>query len=338
MKKKVLAVAVTTLLAAPFAAQSATTLFGHGHASIDALDNGTDSGTFISNNSSRIGIKGSHKLSDSLKGVYHMEWGVSQDGNSASLNQRNRFVGLKGGFGTVVLGRNDTPVKSIGRKADLFWSTQLGQNRSITNINRHDARTNNVIAYISPNFGPATVYLTYMVEDSIGAGFDGVSAALTLGGGKAPYFLGIGHDATVDILGSDATRVTGYYKLGAIKLTGFYEATTDIGTTAGAAGSGVDQDLFGVGAAFKAGKNTFKVAGYVADERGSVADSGSTLLSVGIDHSLSKSTAIYANYAAMDNDQGASLRLGGSGHGENATPANAGDDPSGISLGIRIKF
>ena len=333
MKKKVLAVAVTTLLAAPFAAQSATTLFGHAHASVDLLDNGTNSGTFIASNTSRLGVKGSHKFSDSLKGIYHMEWGVSVDESGASagdLGLRNRFVGLKGGFGTVVLGRHDTPVKVIGRKVDLFWSTQLGQNRSITQLNGHDARADNVLGYISPNFGPAHVFLAYVPEDSVApAAQDAFSAALILGGGKAPYFVGLGFDS--EVAGDDATRLTGYYKLGAIKLTGFYETSED-NTSA------EEQDLFGGGIAFKAGSNTFKGAYYVADDKGNADGTGGTLLSVGIDHSLSKSTAIYANYALLDSDDNATIRLGGAGHGESVTPVNNGEEASGVSLGIRIKF
>ena len=54
-------------------------------------------------------------------------------GNGSALSRRNQYAGLKSDtFGTLLVGRHDTPVKVIGRKADLFWSTQLGQNRSDT--------------------------------------------------------------------------------------------------------------------------------------------------------------------------------------------------------------
>lgn len=362
MKKQVLAIAVTTLLAAPFAAQSATTLFGHAHASIDALSaDGTpgqdESAIALSNNASRVGIKGSHKFSDSLSGVYHMEWGVQQDGEGRSndptegkgtLTARNRIVGLAGGFGTFVVGRHDTPMKVIGRKSDLFWSTQLGQNRTLTNKKDSpagwDLRADNVIGYISPNFGPLHIFAVYVTDHGLAGALtstvsenndgDAVSVAAILGGGKSSYLLAVAFEEhNAGALSESAIRAVGTYKLGALKFTGFYQSTDDVGFVAGAG-----RDVIGVGAAFTAGSNTFKGQFYTADELdGGAGADGADLISVGLDHALSKSTAIYANYAVLDNDSNGTYELGGSGHGETATPI-AGGEASGFSAGIRIKF
>ena len=343
MRKNTLAIAIAAALAVPMAAQADTTLYGQGHASIDFLDDDVNDGTHVSNNSSRIGVKGSHKLSDNLSAVYQMEWGVTLDGDgrsnttgSGTMTARNRIVGLKGGFGTFVLGRHDTPVKVIGRKADLFWSTQLGQNRSITAENYHDLRADNVIGYISPNFGPAHIFAAYVPEDSVSpAAEDAFSVAFIIGGGKSPYFVGIGYENLADLGLSDALRVTGTYKIGPVKLAGFYEKAEDIGGS----GTGVDQDMYGLGVAFTAGANTFKGQYYIADDLGNINDSGAQLAAIGWDYSLSKSTAVYAQYAQMEKDANATqaFALGGSGHGESVTSANNGT-ASGLSAGIRIKF
>ncbi|HID80881.1 MAG TPA: porin [Chromatiales bacterium] len=336
MRKNTLAIAIAAALAVPMAAQADTTLYGQGNASIDFLDDDVNDGTHVSNNSSRIGVKGSHKLNDSLSAVYQMEWGVTLDGDSSTMSARNRIVGLKGGFGTFVLGRHDTPVKVIGRKADLFWSTQLGQNRSITAENGHDARASNVIGYISPNFGPAHVFAVYIPEDTTTPGApDAFSVALIVGGGKAPYFVGVGYENLADLGISDALRVTGTYKFGPVKLAGFYEKSEDIGGN----GTGVDQDMYGIGVAFTAGANTFKGQYYIADDRGNTNDSGAQLAAIGWDYALSKSTAVYAQYAQMEKDANTvqPFALGGSGHGESVVSANNGT-ASGLSAGIRVKF
>jgi len=87
---------------------------------------------------------------------------------SNTLKARNRYVGLKSDtYGTGVVGRHDTPMKVIGRKVDMFWSTQLGNNRNITTINGHDLRADNVIGYISPNFGPVHAFLAYVTDHNL---------------------------------------------------------------------------------------------------------------------------------------------------------------------------
>lgn len=359
MSKNTLAIAIAAALAVPMAAQADTTLYGQAHASIDyltadeAVGDQDDDGIAVANNSSRIGIKGSHKLSDSLSAIYQMEWGVGLDGEGQNLSKRNRLVGLKGGFGTFILGRHDTPMKVVGRKADLFWSTQLGQNRSLTARDPDggvgfDARLNNVIGYISPNFGPAHIFAAYSTDTGVGGTLgstitedndrDAVSVALIVGGGKKPYYVGVGYEVhNIDVVaGQDdesALRVAGSYKFGPVKVAGFYQMGTDIGFI-----EDNDRDIFGLGAAYTAGSNTFKAQWYRADESDAGADSdGADMYAIGWDHALSKSTSVYAQYAALDNDDNGNWSLGGSGHGEVAVPTT-GEEASGFSGGIRIKF
>ena len=194
-----------------------------------------------------------------------------------------------------------------------------------------------MIGYISPNFGPAHIFAAYVPEDSTSpTAEDAFSVALILGGGKAPYFFGIGYDALDDAGASDAIRVTGTYKFGPVKVAGFYEQDKDLTAVVG---SGIDQDLFGVGVSFTAGANTFKGQYYVADDRSDINDSGAQLAAIGWDHKLSKSTAIYAQYAQVEKDANTvqAFALGGSGHGESVASANNGT-ASGFSAGIRVKF
>jgi predicted porin len=113
---------------------------------------------------SRIGVKGSEDLGSGLKAVYQVEFGVSlsnstggrtADGNRAAsgdetLTMRNSYVGLAGGFGTFLVGRHDTPMKISTGPLDLFADTMADYNGT---VGFDDVRADNVIAYISPNWG-----------------------------------------------------------------------------------------------------------------------------------------------------------------------------------------
>ena len=362
MKKNILATAVAALVAVPFAASADTTLFGQIETSVDALsaDSGAnDSAIALSSNSSRIGIKGAHDFGNGLKGIYHAEWGIAGTGDEKDLSQRNRFVGLSGGFGTVLFGKHDTPLKIVGRKADLFWSTQLGQNRSLVAGQDNgvpgqgwDLRPNNVIAYVSPKLGPVTIIAAYVTDHTLAGASAPIAenndndAVSVLAMGKVgPVFAAVGYeahnisDAVKTALGAgettaSAVRLTLSGDIGPIKLVGFYQDATDQGFL-----TGNDRTIYGLGAAFKSGSNTFKGQFYQADDNDlQGADSGATLAAIGWDHSLSKSTAVYAQYAQVDNDKNAKFALGGAGHGSKTKPAVAGETVSGVSLGIRLKF
>ena len=351
MKKKVLTAAVAALVSAPFAASADTTLFGQIETSMDFLsaDSGAnDSALALSSNSSRIGIKGAHDFGNGLKGVYHMEWGVAGTGDEKSLSQRNRFVGLAGGFGTFLLGKHDTPLKIVGRKADLFWSTQLGQNRSLVAVEDGgpgwDLRPNNVIAYVSPKLGPVTIIGAYVTDHTLAGPSTPIqennnnSAVSVLAMGNfGPVFAAVGyeqHDLDTSNQTPSALRLTLTGNIGVIKLVGFYQQAKDQGFVAGN-----DRNVYGLGASFKAGSNTFKGQFYQAannDLQGS--NSGATLAAVGWDHALAKNTQVYAQYAQVANDNNAKFSLGGSGHGSKTTPAATGEVVSGVSLGVRLKF
>jgi predicted porin len=105
---------------------------------------------------SRVGVKGSEDLGGGLKAIYQVEFGVNlndTDGNlvdnADAITYRNTFVGLAGNFGTVLLGRHDTPMKISTAKLDLFADTMADYNGT---VGFRDLRADNVVAYISPSF------------------------------------------------------------------------------------------------------------------------------------------------------------------------------------------
>ncbi len=367
MKKKLLAIAVASATAgvvtAPTAALAAgPTLYGQGHVSIDYLDNDDDNEIQASSNSSRIGVKGSQDLGNGLTAIYLMEWGVNMTDTGGSgantLSARNRYIGLKSdAFGTLVAGRHDTPMKVIGRKVDLFWSTQLGQNRTFTNIKDggagYDLRADNVIGYISPNFGPVHVFAAYVADHNLTPQDSAISddndqdawSAVLIYDQNGLFLAGGYERHNADDLPTAATgtgsednesaiRVTGKYNLGDFTVSGLYQKMMDSGFN-----DGNDRTVAGGGLAYKMGANTFKGQVYWADESDEgPGDDGGWLYSLGVDHNFTKTVAVYVQGAYLDSDDNSTIALGGSGHGSSAAPSSAGDAVWGVSTGMRIKF
>lgn len=153
MKIKIVTAAVLSLLATTTFA--APTFYGEIDASVDYLPekNATKSNKDvweISSNSSFLGLKGDEKLTDRLSAVYAIEWGFSADGDSSDWTQRNRFVGLKDAqFGTLKIGKHDTPVKQLSSVVDTF-NNYVANKADIGGIFTGENRIDNVVVYESP--------------------------------------------------------------------------------------------------------------------------------------------------------------------------------------------
>lgn len=361
MNKNILAIAIAAAVAAP-SAFAAATVYGVAHMSYDSQDNGKDSVTGISSNSSRLGIKGSEDLGAGLKAVYQFETTILMDGdnsNAASLpagntnqgtgfgGQRNSFAGLAGGFGTVLLGIHDTPLKMMGRKFD-FFGDQIGDTRTFTRAGSWDERPSNVLAYVSPSFNGLQATVAYVNDEQnksanmVGWGNgdkrDALSASIDYKVGKfmasAAYE---NHDkgwggATGKSM--DAYRLGAGYDFGMVNVKGMF-ASQDV-----ASGTAVKtRDIYGVGAGVKVGAaGTVKAQYYVANEVNK-DNAGADLIAVGYDHAMSKNTTAYVAYSKVNNDKaGTFTTQGGGGHGENIAVAAPGKDPSAFSVGLIHKF
>lgn len=122
-------------------------VYGQVHVSVGYLDNSDEPSFAVSSNSSRLGIKGSQLLENNLEAAFNIEYQIAVSDDAKSLARRNSYGALRGDFGELLIGRYDTPVKKLGRSIDLFWSTQLGENRGATSINKFDSRYDNAIHY-----------------------------------------------------------------------------------------------------------------------------------------------------------------------------------------------
>jgi predicted porin len=373
MKKNIIAMAVAAAVAAPAAAMADTTLYGKIHMSYDFYtgDNNDASDYGLSSNSSRLGIKGTEAISDNLSLVYQYEVSVEPtdsraNGKDLFGSARNSFIGFTGSWGTAIAGIHDTPFKLVGRKYDLFGDT-IGDSRSLISSKDEilttgksspgfDLRTDNTVAYITPDMGGFSAVLAYVSDHGYGDvtgepyqdsaidnnDFDAYS--LSAGYEIAGFTIDAAYEQhnIADIAGladsENAWRVGAGYKMGGFKVVGLWQQTDDAGFV-----SGNERTTYGLGGAYSFGKSTIKAQWYTADEldtdAGS-ADDGADLWAVGYDYKLSKQTSVYAVYAATDNDTNGDYTISGGGHGDGYPKDStfAGGESGAFSLGVVHKF
>ncbi len=183
MNKKLVAVAVAGMLAAPLAAQAQTanvTLYGRLNLDMEVINGKQDQVSAgnpkeniyrVNSNSSRLGVKGSEALGGGLSAIFQIESAVgatSGGGGGATLGTRETFVGLQGGWGTFKLGYFLTPYDDIhpifGNVPTLatsilgtqaLWSNTGWQGNSQYG-GAFDDRAANSIRYDSPNIAGFT--------------------------------------------------------------------------------------------------------------------------------------------------------------------------------------
>lgn len=338
-----------------------TTLYGELHNSLDIVDVGaTTNNTSYSNNKSFLGVKGAENIADDISAVYQVEFGVPM-GDGSGLSDRDQFVGLETNMGSLTAGRISTPFKKIGRKADLFWSSQLGQNRNLTRSNRSirtgtsvglddlDGRFNRTIQYATPEingFRASAARVTEEQNDNRGLW----SGNVTFDKGRMEAGLAVEKRDDLKIagttfVGSTAYRAMAAYDTGSAKLVGFYQKATDQGFN-----KGFDSSVVGVGAATTLGNGIVKAQYYRASKLDTPAssgindDNGASMFAIGYDYKLSKHTTLYGQYAQVNNDPkgGYGLGLGAGGHSAAVTTqidsAGNAKDQSGVSVGIKHGF
>jgi predicted porin len=66
-------------------------------------------------------------------------------------------------------------------------------------------------------------------------------------------------------------------------------------------------------------------------------DADASMMAIGVDYSLDKSTKVYMAYARTDNDDNAGFSMAGGGHGAQIDPT-VGETIDGLSVGLMYNF
>ncbi|MDO8346424.1 MAG: porin [Rugosibacter sp.] len=216
MQKKLIALAIAGLSGAAFA-QSNVTVYGAADASLDFIrvsggspSDDTPNYNRVSSNGSHIGFKGMESLGNGMVAVFQYETAVNLDGGGATSAllgfSRDSYVGLAGGFGTVIMGSASGPTRNLANAMDVntnhdgitsnrailgklggAWaglnlntsadllttgSSTLGavavsgQQRSGNGASIFDQYLPNVIAYVSPNFSGFQATIGYVANEN----------------------------------------------------------------------------------------------------------------------------------------------------------------------------
>jgi predicted porin len=322
MNKKLIAAAIAAAVSAP-AAMADVTVYGKIHMSIDSVDGdgAAYSGQAITSRASRIGFKGTEDLGNGLKAVWKYEASIATDTSSdlGNFGGRDAYLGLAGNFGTVLLaGAINTPFKNSTGPMDFFGDTLADQNST---VGTDDNRASNVIAYISPKFS-GVQFSGAMIAGETAPSNDGLadaySVALTYN--NAGISAAVAYEDLDTLAGTDPktkVRVGLGYKMDAFKVAGVYEKQSDIVV------AGTDATAWQISAAYTMGNNTMK-AMYGSYDKDGASELNSW--AVGVDHKMSKRTAVYALYADSEKKL----------HAESS--AVVGVAGNGFSLGMMHSF
>ena len=133
--------------------------------------------TMVESSNSRFGIRGHERLGPGLKAIFQLETQFLVDQNNTPFAARDSFVGLAGGWGTVKLGRFDTPFKEYGDDIS-FLGVSSGNFTSTSTVYRHigmggqnnaarfHERRINAVQYESPDLGPAEFKVQWSTNEA----------------------------------------------------------------------------------------------------------------------------------------------------------------------------
>lgn len=290
MKNRLTLLATLTGLA-PAVAMADISLYGKANVSLEWVEEGDTSHSALESNASRIGIKGSERLSDSVEAIYLFEYEANVDDNDDdALKQRNIYVGVKGNFGQVIAGHFDTPLKNAQNKVDLFNDLR-GDIKNY--ISPNDNRTDNSVMYSSPSLNGLVANVAYIASEDEERD-DGKSLSLTYT--TDSLYLALAFDQDVEAEGAEALRAVAQFDITAWQLGVLYEQYEEEGADS--------QDAWVVSAQYNVNDKWALKAQYGRSEIAFGYGAGLTTdesesTSIGADYKVNSNFKIYGFYTTI---------------------------------------
>lgn len=357
MNRKLIAVAVASACVAPTAmaqTPNPVTLYGIMELTVESVEAKGGAAPVsrrnrVQDQSSRVGFRGIEDLGGGLKAFFQVESGIVADVGGGVWANRNTGGGLQGNWGSVLIGRWDTPYKFIQFEATDPWGLLTIANSAMVlgDSANFIRRENNVIQYWSPNWNGFSARLHYSANELKTAGSCPTTgcvnpsvASVNVKYQQGPFYIGYGYEEHKDQNGATVTAgnkeegniLSAAYTFGPIKLGATAEEIKETNR--------VKMKSFLVSAIFSMG--AWKFQGMVGETKGgqlSSATGGEPKAegsAVGVVYSLSKRTSVQAMYARLKNNSTSARNFGFS---YGALPGVvAGADPTGIGVGLRHTF
>lgn len=348
------------LLALPvlgFAQESSSvTVYGRIHAGLDHVSMSATPGkageslTRVSDNSSKLGFRGSEDLGNGLSAVFQIEGGARIDDGTGALNSKDSYVGLNSKtYGRVTLGRFATPVRKMNNYTNRFFGEGIQDDANISQLGGEgfNRRASNALSYQTPSFKGFSATIHRASENEAASGDRILSSMLQYENGALKG--AIGYESHKDVrpgFTDKMYRAMMNYQFGGGDVgVGYNRMIYNI-----AAGS-LERDYFTVTGSVQAGPGAvIGRIGIAADVKGSAAvgasvdvkgtalvrgaDSGAQQLTLGYEYKLSKRTQLYTYYTQTDNDKNANYTFGGN----SFSGVKKGAKVSGYMLGVAHIF
>jgi predicted porin len=364
MKKSLLALAVLGSVAGVAQAQSSVTIYGlidtgisfNSNVAKTAPATGTGSKFALNSgiiNGSRIGFKGVEDLGGGLSAVFQLETGFSNDtgatdGGNNELFRRKSVVGLSGGFGTVLAGRQTDFLDDVGALTSVadFGGIVGKVGSSLSRL--QGTRANNSIRYNTNNLSGFTGSLIYGFGEQAGSTSNGQAYGV---GGKyengplalaAAYYQakGAGADTSSIATGTavDKTAVKTFTLAASYKPTEASRVYFNWSRTKqpSAAATLIEkQNAFDLGGSYLL-SNNIKLIGSVQHSKqdivGATAKGKLTQVNLGANYLLSKRTDIYTVVSYLKAKDAVNPGIGADAKGDKDGNQTA------VNVGIRHRF
>jgi len=358
MNKKLIALAVASACIAPAVmAQTANpvTLYGRVHVTFESVsagggtttqNDGTKTRTRVQDQASLLGVRGTEDLGGGLKAVFQLETAFAPDANTTTFAARNSGVGLMGGWGTVMMGRWDTPFKMATGSIDPFGDVTIGGFTAVMNDGANfDRRDQNVVQYWSPKWGGFDFKLMYQASEGKTATADPRDVGASATWSNGPFYLMYAYEEHKDQVGpsngaSNSPTASGKKEKGQALGGTFAFGPVKIGLLAEKFNKDdrKDQKAWMGNVVWTIGNNQLIYQYSQAKDGGLNAaatqpDCNANVF--GWQYNFSKRTFFLGQYTQVKNDNVASNC------GANSFKApftNGGQDPKGLSLGLRHVF
>src|SRR6266705_2742238 len=348
MNKKLMALAVAGAFGVPAAAVAQVEIYGRANVFVDsyqatgatAANSDFKSRTRVNDQGSRLGFRGREDLGGGLRAVYQIESGVNLDTGSnqtsvnggptnsstATLATRDSFVGLEGGWGRVLLGRQplyygNGIIEQVTSNYVNVGLPLFSGNLLVGNANT-DAKITALTARYSGRVNAQVDWAKNKKQTPVALGGNGDITGVKLGVGY-PYAPGA----------QIAFVYVSQKQENVAAVGGFVSA----GDTIKAKGWGINwEHIFGNIQALAQYARTNDLSGCTGDCSATKAN----MYMVGAKYLFSKRTGAYATFNQIKNDtKGFTDFSNGGGYAPGPLAVgNAGADPRVIALGIMHNF
>ena len=347
MNKKLIALAVAGACLAPAAmAQTANpvTLYGRVYVNFESVEAKGGAAPLprrnrVEDRVSLFGIRGTEDLGGGLKAFFQLETPFKPDQNDTTFASRNSAVGLQGGFGSILLGRWDTPMKqALAAPIDPFGDIGLGDvTTAFLRGGTFSQRAINTVQWWSPSWAGVSVKGMYSANEGKTSTVNPYNFGGSVTYASGPVYLAYAYEEHRDSVGLTTTAgvtekgnaVGGSFKVGPAKLMAGYGEFKRTGAT--------KNKGYLIGVDFTAGKNVF-LASFQNSKDGGANNAAvqpeCDVWAVGYRYDFTRRTSFIAEYAKVDNNATSTCNFG---QGALAG-TTAGQDPQGLSVGFRHVF